>query len=64
MAGKEITIGGQSYDLDDMTAPAKELLGFIQFVDLQIQQLQNELAIADTARFAYANAIKRETKSG
>jgi len=32
----------------------------IQFVDQQIQQLNNEWAVCDTARMAYEAAFKRE----
>lgn len=62
MSGKEINIGGKTYSVDDLSDRAKEFLGLIQFVDLQIQQLRNELAIADTARLAYSAALKRETQ--
>ena len=30
----------------------------IQFVDSQIQQFNNELAVSDTARIAYTNALR------
>ncbi len=63
MTGKEITIGAKSYGIDSLSDNAKELLKYIEFVDMEIQQLQNELAIADTARFAYTNAFKREIQS-
>ena len=32
----------------------------IQFVDAQLQQLRNELAVSDTARIGYTNALKTE----
>jgi hypothetical protein len=59
---KSITIDGVAYALDTLSKQARETLASIQFVDAQIQQKQNEWAIADTARLAYANAIKREFK--
>ena len=43
-----------------MTDEAKAQLLNIQFVDERIQQLNNEFAVADTARIAYTNALKRE----
>lgn len=59
---KTITIDGTTYALDDLSQQAKETLKSIQFVDAQIQQKQNEWAIADTARLAYTNALKREVR--
>ena len=57
-----ITIDGTQYDLDSLSQTARETIASLQFVEEQIQQKQNEWAIADTARFAYSNALKREAK--
>jgi hypothetical protein len=35
----------------------------LSFVEEQIQQRRNELAIADTARLAYQAALKREMQN-
>lgn len=59
---KTITFDGQTYALSDLSPAAKETLASIQFVDAQIQQKQNEWAVADTARLAYMGALKRETR--
>ena len=48
------------YKLDELSDNAKAQLGNIQFVDAQIQQLNNELAVSDTARIGYTNALKGE----
>ena len=48
------------YSLDDLSENAKAQIVNIQFVDNQIQQLKNELAVADTARIGYTNALKNE----
>lgn len=53
-----ITIDGIEYNFNDLSDNAKAQLANIQFVDAQIQQLNNEWAVADTARLAYANALK------
>ena len=61
--GKEVQtldIDGKSYELNDLSDEAKAQIVNIQFVDNQLQQLQNELAVADTARIGYTNALKRE----
>ena len=55
-----ITIDGVEYDTDTLSEQAKATIASLQFVDAQMQQLRNELAIADTARIAYARALKGE----
>lgn len=64
MANKEdkqkVTIDGTEYVLDDLSDTAKAQLVNIQFVDTQIQQLNNEWAVADTARIGYTRALKAE----
>ena len=46
----KVKIDGTEYSLDDMSEAAKAQFANIQFVDAQIQQLNNEWAVADTAR--------------
>jgi hypothetical protein len=66
MAKKEkketIDIDGKPYDVESLSNEAKTQIINIQFVDNQILQLQNELAVADTARIGYTNALKNEVK--
>ena len=57
---QKITIDEVEYNLSDLSDNAKAQLANIQFVDAQIQQLNNEWAVADTARIGYTNAIKAE----
>lgn len=57
---QKITIDEQEYNLSDLSDNAKAQLANIQFVDAQLQQLNNELAVSDTARIGYANALKAE----
>ena len=57
---KKITIDGVEYNLDDLSDNAKNQLANIQFVDAQLQQLNNEWAVSDTARIGYTNALKAE----
>ena len=56
----KITIDGKEYDTDTLSEQAKATIGSLQFVDARMQQLRNELAIADTARMAYGRALKGE----
>ena len=60
MGDEKITIDGVDYNLEDLSENAKLQLRNIQFVDAQIQQLNNEWAVADTARIGYSNALKNE----
>jgi len=59
---EKITIDGKDYNLSDVSTAAKEQLRNIQFVEAQLLQLRNELAISDTARLAYTRALKSELK--
>lgn len=59
-AQKTINVDGKNYKLDELNAKARAQVANIQFVDEKIRQLSNELAVADTARLAYRNALKRE----
>lgn len=56
----KIKIDGVEYKLDKLSENAKAQLGNINFVDAQLQQLNNELAVSDTARIGYTNALKAE----
>ena len=57
---QKINIDGKEYTLSELSDKAKEQLVNLQFVDTQIQQLNNEWAVADTARIGYTNALKAE----
>ena len=57
-----VSIDGKDYVLDELSNEAKEQIASLQFVEQQIQQLQNECAISDTARIGYSNAIKKEVE--
>ena len=54
-----IKIDNQDYDLDAMSDDAKAQLGSIQFVDAELQRLAAQTAAMQTARMAYANALKQ-----
>ena len=55
-----ITIDDVEYKLDNLSDNARSQLANIQFVDAQLQQLNNEWAVSDTARIGYTNALKAE----
>ena len=57
---QKIMIDDVQYRLSELSDGAKIQLRNIQFVDAQLQQLNNELAVSDTARIGYTNALKVE----
>ena len=56
----KIKLDEVEYDTDEMTENAKAQLASLQFNEAHMNRLKNELAIADTAKIAYVNALKRE----
>lgn len=52
-----IKIDDKDYDLDKLSTEAKAQLTSLQVCDQEIQRLQAQLAIAQTARMAYARAL-------
>lgn len=55
-----VTIDGKEYDAEKLSDNAKAQLVSLQAVDRRIESLQEELAILQTARIAYGNALKTE----
>ena len=53
-----VTINGREYDLDKLSEEAKSQLGNIAGVDEELRRLQRQVAIYQTARNAYANALQ------
>ena len=56
---EKITIDGYEYDMKSLSDIAKDQIANIQFVDSRLQELQNELAVSDTARIGYTNALRQ-----
>jgi hypothetical protein len=52
-----ITIDNKDYDADSLSDSAKAQLTSLQVTDAEIQRLNIQLAIAQTARNAYAKAL-------
>ncbi len=53
-----IKIDDKDYDLDTLSDEAKNQLASLQFVDNELQRLNAQAAVLQTARVAYANALK------
>lgn len=55
-----LTIDGTEYNVADLSENARTQVVNLRATDEQIQRLNQQLAIAQTARTAYANALKAE----
>ena len=55
-----ITIDQIEYELDSISETAKQQIANVQATDEEIRRLTIQLAIAQTARVAYATALKKE----
>ena len=58
-----ITIDNHPYDLDSLSNDAKAQLQMLQVTDQEIARLNLQLAIAQTARAAYSQALKSSLPS-
>lgn len=57
-----ITINNQPYDTDTLPDAAKQQLQMLALTDAEIKRLQTQLAIAQTARNAYASSLAEAVK--
>ena len=55
-----ITIDDKEYDSDALSEATKAQLTSMRLADAEIQRLNIQLAIAQTARNAYALAVKKD----
>ena len=53
----KVTIDEKDYLIEDLSDDAKAQLGSLNIVDKKIADQQQEIAIMQTARNAYANAL-------
>lgn len=53
-----VKIDDKDYDLDTLSEEAKAQLVSLQYVDAELQRLNFQSAALQTARMAYANALK------
>lgn len=58
--GQKIAIDGKEFDLDLLSDNAKHQVMNLRVVDQKIAALQQEIAIMQTARNAYATALTGE----
>jgi len=55
-----INIDGNDYEIETLSDAAKNQITSMRVADQEIANLQQKLALAQTARMAYANALKAE----
>ncbi len=53
-----VKIDEKEYELDLLSSQAKEQLMSLQFVDAELQRHTAQIAVLQTARNAYSNALK------
>jgi len=56
----KITVDGTAYQTEDLTENGKAQVASLQFLEVQIKRLRNEVLIFKTAREAYKAALKAE----
>lgn len=54
----KVTIDGKQYDTDTLSDEAKNHIQNVQYCEQKMAELQREIAIVQTARNAYAQALK------
>ena len=56
----KITVDGIEYNSEDLTDNGKAQLASLQFLEVQVNKLKNEIAVYQTAKNAYVTALKAE----
>ena len=56
----KITVDGIEYNTEDLSDNGKAQLASLQFLEVQMNKLQNEIAVFQTAKVAYVAALKVE----
>lgn len=55
-----ITIDGTAYDTDQLSEAARAQVVNLQFVEVELQRLQAQIAVFTTAKARYAQVLKAE----
>lgn len=59
----KITVEGIEYNTEDLTDNGKAQVASLQFLEVQMNKLKSEIAVYQTARNAYINALKKELET-
>ena len=52
-----VNIDNKEYELESLSEDAKNQLGMLQFVDAELQRVNAQAAVLQTARIAYSKAL-------
>lgn len=58
----KVTIDNTEYDTENMSDNAKAQVASLQFLEAHISEIQNEIAVFETARRAYVQALSKSVK--
>lgn len=56
----KVTIDGTEYETETLSDNGKAQVASLQFLQAHMQQLRNEIAVLETAKRSYQNALKTE----
>jgi hypothetical protein len=56
----KITVDGVEYNTEDLTDNGKAQVASLQFLEVQMTKLRNEIAVYETAKRGYIAALKAE----
>jgi len=56
----KITVDGVEYNTEDLTDNGKAQVASLQFLEVQMTKLRNEIAVYETAKRGYISALKAE----
>ena len=56
----KITVDDIEYNTEDLSDNGKAQVASLQFLEVQMNKLQSEVAVYKTARNSYINALKNE----
>jgi hypothetical protein len=59
----KLTIDDIDYNTEDLTENGRAQLGNLQFIEVQLQSLRNEIAVYQTAQNAYLTVLKAEIEN-
>jgi hypothetical protein len=59
-----IKIDNKDYELDSLSEEAKAQLGMLQFVDAELQRVNAQTAVLQTARNGYIKALNEALAAG
>lgn len=59
----KITVDNIEYNTEDLSDNGKAQLASLQFLETQMSKIKSEIAVYQTARVAYVNALKSELET-